>query len=119
MDEVQHLPVPEDRDRRRGRRKRCEVLTSAFGRLDVTARKDGRDHVGLHRVLERKRDAGARLPRRAPAHRVDHDHDGLVLLAEKSVDRLRGPQFLHAETSELLAHGTDERLWLGHPSIVT
>ncbi len=64
-------------------------------------------------MLQRQRDARARLARGTAADRVDHHHDRARPL-QRLVDLGRGPQFLDPQPGELLAHGRDEEFGIRH-----
>ena len=103
------LPSLEDRDRRRRRRVRRQVLARALGRFDVGSREHRAEVMRFALVLQQRHgDAGAGLARGAAAHRVHDDHRRALLL-DGGINGVRRLEVLKSEARQLGAHRRNER----------
>src|ERR1043165_2498839 len=114
FEHVDELAAAEERDLRRGGRVGREVLARLDRRFDVRAGEDGDGAVGARLVLQRERDAGPRLARRAAADGIDDDHQRALRALYGVLDLFGRARLLDAEPRQVFAHGLDEKFGVRH-----
>src|SRR5215207_7426942 len=108
------LAVFEEADLGRGGWVGREVLARLGRGLDVGAREDGDGAVGARGVLQRHRDAGARLARGAAADGVDDDEQRALRVLDGLFHLLRAPRLFDADTRQVFAHRLDKNVRVRH-----
>ena len=80
----------------------------ARGRVDILAREHGDHLLGPAPVLQCQTQRRPGVPRGAPAHRVDEDQHGPLLVTDRGVYLGRGSELAGTHVGHLFAHRRDE-----------
>ena len=100
--------VFEEPDLGRGGRVGREVLAGPGRGLDVGAGEDGDGAVGACGVLQRQRDARARLAYGAAADGIDDDEQCALRVVDGLFDLFGRAYLLNADARQIFAHRLDE-----------
>src|SRR5712692_4131566 len=114
MDEMDDLSIPEQRHRRRARLIIAEILPSPRRGIDVLTGEHGHDLLRTNRDGERLGKRRTGIACRAPAHRIDEDQRGPLLVTEGFVHLGRRLQLLRTHPHHFVPHGSDESGIVGH-----